>query len=135
MELRTFEIFALVNALKNARKDLIREKEQHIEQLLKEREMERCEVTRAAAQADEAEHQLALLQRRYQEEREATLKEQERLENLLTAAEASRSTLAAQVDDLQFRLEETEILYSEMEVASFSFRFHSFTHLSFICNF
>ncbi len=95
---------------------MIREKEQHIEQLLKEREMERCEVTRAAAQADEAEHQLALLQRRYQEEKEEAQKEQERLEGLLTSSEASRASLAAQMDDLQFRLEESEIMCSEMEV-------------------
>lgn len=45
--------------------DVLREKQQHIEQLLKERDLERAEITRAANQADEAEQQLARLNLEY----------------------------------------------------------------------
>jgi CAP-Gly domain-containing linker protein 1 len=83
---------------------------------MKEREMERSEVTRAAAQADEAEHQLSLLQRRYNLEKEEFAKKMEELERLLLAAESVRSSQGAQIDDLQFRLEEETILRSEIEV-------------------
>lgn len=86
--------------------------------------MERCEVTRAAAQADEAEHQLALLQRKYQTDLESAESERQRIEALLMTAEASRSTMAAQVDDLQFQIEESQILLSEMEVRAISIIFN-----------
>lgn len=75
--------------------------------------MERKEVTRAAAQADEAENQLSLLQQRFNEEKEAARVKVAELEKLLQAAE---STQSAQIDDLQFRLEEETILRSELEV-------------------
>nr|CAD7438569.1 unnamed protein product [Timema bartmani] len=39
-------------------KDVLHEKEQHIERLLKERELERAEITRAAGQAENAEQKL-----------------------------------------------------------------------------
>lgn len=83
---------------------------------MKEREMERSEVTRAAAQADEAEHQLALLQRKFKEERETFASKIDEMERLLVAAESIRSTQTAQIDDLQFRLEEESILRSDLEV-------------------
>ena len=78
--------------------------------------MERSEVTRAAAQADEAEHQLSLLQRRFNLEKEEYSKKVEELEQLLLAAESVRSSQGAQIDDLQFRLEEETILRAEIEV-------------------
>merc|ERR550534_1454871 len=95
--------------------DLVKEKDQHIEQLLKEREMERSEVTRAAAQADEAEHQLALLQRRFQEEQENAAMKISELESLLGPLETARLNQTAQIDDLQFRLEEEMILRTDTE--------------------
>jgi len=93
----------------------VKEKDQHIEQLLKEREMERSEVTRAAAQADEAEHQLALLQRRFQEEQENAAMKISELESLLGPLETARLNQTAQIDDLQFRLEEEMILRTDTE--------------------
>merc|ERR1711923_147320 len=39
-------------------KDQLRDKDQHIEQLLKEREMERAEVAKAAGQTDQVESKL-----------------------------------------------------------------------------
>ena len=78
--------------------------------------MERSEVTRAAAQADNAEHQLDLLQRRFKEDQEAARARVEELEKLLQTSESSRSTQAAAIDDLQFRLEEESIFRSDLEV-------------------
>lgn len=83
--------------------------------------MERSEVTRAAAQADEAEHQLGLLQRRFNEEQESVKSRMAELEELLQAAEITRATQAAQIDDLQFRLEEENIMRSDLEVSKVSF--------------
>lgn len=78
--------------------------------------MERSEVTRAAAQADEAEHQLALLQNKFKEEQEASKCRMAELEKLVAAADSLRSSQAAQIEDLQFRLEEQTILRSDLEV-------------------
>ena len=78
--------------------------------------MERSEVTRAAAQADEAEHQLAVLQRRFQTEQEATKARLAELENSLAAAHTEKAALTGQVDDLQFRLEEEAIARGDLEV-------------------
>lgn len=109
----------------------MKEKDQHIEQLLKEREMERSEVTRAAAQADEAEHQLALLQRRFQEEQENAAMKISELESLLGPLETARLNQTAQIDDLQFRLEEEMILRTDTEVFIHSFSFFFWFYFKF----
>lgn len=44
----------------------MKEKEEHIDQLLKERDLERGEVAKAAAQADELEDKLFTLQQEHQ---------------------------------------------------------------------
>lgn len=46
---------------------MLREKELHIEQLLKERDLERAEVTRAASQADDAEQKLAAYKQEFEQ--------------------------------------------------------------------
>lgn len=46
--------------------DVIREKEHHIEQLLKEREIDRSEITRAAGIAEKAEGKFLSLQQEYE---------------------------------------------------------------------
>jgi hypothetical protein len=45
----------------------VREKELHILQLLKERDLERAEVTRAASQADDAEQTLAAYKQEFEQ--------------------------------------------------------------------
>lgn len=45
--------------------EVLKEKQAHIEQLLKERDLERAEITRAANQADEAEQKYALLNQEF----------------------------------------------------------------------
>lgn len=44
---------------------MLKEKQQHIEQLLKERDLERAEVTKAANQAEEVEQRLLALRLEY----------------------------------------------------------------------
>lgn len=46
---------------------MLREKELHIEQLLKERDLERAEVTRAASQADDAEQKLTAYKQEFEQ--------------------------------------------------------------------
>ena len=86
-------------------KEQLKEKEQHIEQLLKERDMERAEVAKAASQTDEAEATLAQVRQEfeaYKQQLGETPSIKEQLEE-----ERKRN------EDLQFRLEESEILRSE----------------------
>lgn len=45
--------------------DVLKEKQQHIEQLLKERDLERAEITRVANQYDDVEQKLVQLQTEY----------------------------------------------------------------------
>ena len=56
---------ATVRSNTSALKDQLKEKEQHIEQLLKERDLERAEVAKAASQTDEAEAKLVQLKQEF----------------------------------------------------------------------
>lgn len=47
--------------------DVLREKEHHIEQLLKERELERSELTVASSHAEQTERKLKLLGEKYEQ--------------------------------------------------------------------
>merc|ERR1719232_2417325 len=86
---------ATVRSNTSALKDQLKEKEQHIEQLLKERDLERAEVAKAASQTDEAEAKLAQIKQEFSAFKDQL--EEERKKN----------------EDLQFRLEESEILRTE----------------------
>ncbi|CAG2171594.1 unnamed protein product, partial [Oppiella nova] len=59
-------VAAQVTATSSALNDVIKEKDDHISQLLKERDLERGEVSRAAAQADSLEEKLQALQADHQ---------------------------------------------------------------------
>merc|ERR1711874_56554 len=94
---------ATVKLNTTALKDQLKEKDQHIEQLLKEREMERAEVAKAASQTDEAETKLLLLRQEFdsykqQNKGDANEDEVTKLKDLLE--EERRKN-----EDLQFRLE------------------------------
>lgn len=102
---------ATVKLNTTALKDQLKEKDQHIEQLLKEREMERAEVAKAASQTDEAETKLLLLKQEfdaYKQQNKGGSDEEEvsQLKDFLE--EEKRKN-----EDLQFRLEEEEILRTE----------------------
>ena len=58
---------ATVRSNTSALKDQLKEKEQHIEQLLKERDLERSEVAKAASQTDEVEAKLSLVKQENEE--------------------------------------------------------------------
>nr|KAG5686097.1 hypothetical protein BaRGS_021349 [Batillaria attramentaria] len=76
----------------------LKEKEEHIEQLLRERDLERSEVARAASQVDDAENQLTTLrteQDRYRGDTEALV--------------------TRKVEDLQFQIEEEVISKDDLE--------------------
>lgn len=48
-----------------ARQEVLKEKQQHIEQLLRERDLERAEIAKAASQADEAEQKYVDLKQEF----------------------------------------------------------------------
>jgi len=101
---------------------VLREKELHIEQLLKERDLERAEVTRAASQADDAEQKLTAYKQefeQYREESEAKLLD---AQDLLSRLQNEKRELSSQlederrkVEDLQFRFEEEAIIKCDIE--------------------
>ncbi|XP_064651495.1 CAP-Gly domain-containing linker protein 1-like isoform X19 [Lineus longissimus] len=104
----------------------LKEKEEHIEQLLRERDMERSEVARAAAQVDEAENQLLTLRNEHEKYMEENDESMTKLKTLITKLEKEKVDIYSQmeeekrkVEDLQFRMEEEEInkddLTSKME--------------------
>lgn len=45
---------------------MLKDKQQHIEQLLKERDLERQEFTKAASQAEDAERQLIVVKKEFE---------------------------------------------------------------------
>ncbi|KAL3268090.1 hypothetical protein HHI36_007217 [Cryptolaemus montrouzieri] len=104
--------------------DVLKDKQQHIEQLLNERDLERQEFTKAASQAEEAEQKLVLQQKEfdaYRAESEMTL---QKLKNLIVELEKNRTDLLDKLDDktkknedLLFKFEEADIIKSDLEVS------------------
>ncbi|XP_056146498.1 CAP-Gly domain-containing linker protein 1 isoform X2 [Lampris incognitus] len=113
-----------------ALQEALKEKQQHIEQLLAERDLERCEVAKATSHVGEVQQELALLrngQDQYAIEMEAKL---DQLRSLVEAADRDKVELLNQleeekrkVEDLQFRVEEACITRGDLEVATVSERF------------
>ncbi|XP_049594761.1 CAP-Gly domain-containing linker protein 1 isoform X2 [Syngnathus scovelli] len=112
-----------------ALQEALKEKQQHIEQLLAERDLERCEVAKATSHAGEVVQELALLRKgrdQYAVETEAKL---DQLRSLVEAADRDKVELLNQleeerrkVEDLQFRVEEACITKGDLEVATVSER-------------
>ncbi|XP_016362549.1 CAP-Gly domain-containing linker protein 1-like isoform X2 [Sinocyclocheilus anshuiensis] len=112
-----------------ALQEALKEKQQHIEQLLAERDLERTEVARATSHAGEVQQELALLrqgQEQYALEMEAKL---DQLRRLVETADRDKVELMNQleeekrkVEDLQFRVEEACITKGDLEVATVSER-------------
>ncbi|XP_067288696.1 CAP-Gly domain-containing linker protein 1 isoform X3 [Pseudorasbora parva] len=112
-----------------ALQEALKEKQQHIEQLLAERDLERTEVARATSHAGEVQQELALLrqgQEQYAVEMEAKL---DQLRRLVETADRDKVELMNQleeekrkVEDLQFRVEEACITKGDLEVATVSER-------------
>ncbi|XP_063065816.1 CAP-Gly domain-containing linker protein 1 [Engraulis encrasicolus] len=105
-----------------ALQEALKEKQQHIEQLLLERDMERGEVAKATSHAGEAQQELAILrqgQKQYAVEMESKL---DQLRRMVEAADKDKVELLNQleeekrrVEDLQFSVEEACITKGDLE--------------------
>ncbi|KAM4634979.1 CAP-Gly domain-containing linker protein 1 isoform 2-T2 [Polymixia lowei] len=112
-----------------ALQEALKEKQQHIEQLLAERDLERCEVAKATSHAGEVQQELVLLRKgqdQYAIDMEAKL---DQLRTLVETADRDKVELLNQleeekrkVEDLQFRVEEACITKGDLEVATVSER-------------
>ncbi|XP_025018840.1 CAP-Gly domain-containing linker protein 1 isoform X13 [Python bivittatus] len=110
-----------------ALQEALKEKQQHIEQLLAERDLERAEVAKATSHVGEIEQQLALARDGHDQrilEMEAKM---DQLRALVEAADREKVELLNQleeerrkVEDLQFRVEEESITKGDLEVATVS---------------
>uniref|UniRef100_A0A673L364 CAP-Gly domain-containing linker protein 2-like n=1 Tax=Sinocyclocheilus rhinocerous TaxID=307959 RepID=A0A673L364_9TELE len=106
-----------------ALQEALKEKQQHIEQLLAERDLERAEVAKATSHICEVEKELTALKARhlqYATEAESNLQQ---VRALLASTQKDRMELANQleeerrkVEDLQFRVEEESITKGDLEV-------------------
>ncbi|XP_063753394.1 CAP-Gly domain-containing linker protein 1 isoform X4 [Eleginops maclovinus] len=101
-----------------ALQEALKEKQQHIEQLMAERDTERAEVAKATGHAGEMEQEIGLL-REDQEQMEAKM---DQLRALVEAADKDKVDLLNQleeerrkVEDLQFRVEEACITKGDLE--------------------
>ncbi|XP_014671343.1 PREDICTED: CAP-Gly domain-containing linker protein 1-like [Priapulus caudatus] len=102
-----------VQATHNALHDALREKEQHLDQLMRERDNERCDFGRAAAKADELEQELAKLRTDYDRLAEESAENIGVLQGDFENTDEANTSLANQLvdeqrkcEDLQFRVEE-----------------------------
>ncbi|XP_035040060.1 CAP-Gly domain-containing linker protein 1 isoform X2 [Hippoglossus stenolepis] len=105
-----------------ALQEALKEKQQHIEQLLAERDLERFEVAKATSHAGEVQQELTMLMKgrdQYAMEMEAKL---DQLRSLVEAADRDKVELLNQleeekrkVEDLQFRVEEVCITKGDLE--------------------
>ncbi|KAK5852236.1 hypothetical protein PBY51_023722 [Eleginops maclovinus] len=105
-----------------ALQEALKEKQQHIEQLLAERDIERCEVAKATSHAGEVQQEMVQLRKgreQYAVEMEAKL---DQLRSLVEAADRDKVELLNQleeekrkVEDLQFSVEEACITRGDLE--------------------
>ncbi|XP_012725066.3 CAP-Gly domain-containing linker protein 1 isoform X1 [Fundulus heteroclitus] len=105
-----------------ALQEALKEKQQHIEQLLAERDLERCDFAKATSRAGEVQQELVVLRKgrdQYAVEMEAKL---DQLRSLVEAADRDKVELLNQleeekrkVEDLQFCVEEACITKGVLE--------------------
>ncbi|XP_076606271.1 CAP-Gly domain-containing linker protein 2 isoform X2 [Chaetodon auriga] len=105
-----------------ALQEALKEKQQHIEQLLAERDMERAEMAKATSHICEVEKELSILKTQHMQyvtENEGTLQQ---VKALLASTQKDKLELANQleeekrkVEDLQFRVEEESITKGDLE--------------------
>ncbi|KAM9541038.1 CAP-Gly domain-containing linker protein 1-like isoform 1-T2 [Salvelinus alpinus] len=105
-----------------ALQEALKEKQQHIEQLLAERDMERGEVAKATSHAGEVQQELSLL-RKVQEQYAMEMEDKlDQLRKLVETADRDKVELLSQleeekrkVEDLQFTVEEACITKGDLE--------------------
>ncbi|CAL8398745.1 unnamed protein product [Boreogadus saida] len=105
-----------------ALQEALKEKQQHIEQLLAERDLERGEVAKATSHICQVEKEMGVLKNQhaqYLSENESTMQQ---VKNMLAGTQKDKVELANQleeekrkVEDLQFRVEEESITKGDLE--------------------
>ncbi|KAI4902073.1 hypothetical protein NFI96_033535 [Prochilodus magdalenae] len=105
-----------------ALQEALKEKQQHIEQLLAERDLERAEVAKATSHICEVEKELNALKAQHLQYATETESNLQQVRTLLTNAQRDKVELANQleeekrkVEDLQFRVEEESITKGDLE--------------------
>uniref|UniRef100_S4RLB3 CAP-Gly domain-containing protein n=1 Tax=Petromyzon marinus TaxID=7757 RepID=S4RLB3_PETMA len=105
-----------------ALQEALKEKQQHIEQLMAERDMERAEVARATSQVGEVEQELSLVRHAHSQFVVEAEEKMDSLRTLVEAADREKVELLNQleeerrrVEDLQFRVEEESITKGDLE--------------------
>ncbi|XP_056314516.1 CAP-Gly domain-containing linker protein 2 isoform X2 [Danio aesculapii] len=106
-----------------ALQEALKEKQQHIEQLLAERDLERAEVAKATSHICEVEKELAALKARHLQYATETESNLQQVRAMLASTQKDKMELANQleeekrkVEDLQFRVEEESITKGDLEV-------------------
>ncbi|KAM4050273.1 uncharacterized protein ACNLHF_015065 isoform 2-T2 [Anomaloglossus baeobatrachus] len=105
-----------------ALQEALKEKQQHIEQLLAERDMERAEVAKATSHAGEVEQELAVIRDGHDQYVMDMEGKMDQLRAMVEAADREKVELLNQleeekrkVEDLQFRVEEESITKGDLE--------------------
>ncbi|XP_072530613.1 CAP-Gly domain-containing linker protein 2 isoform X2 [Salminus brasiliensis] len=105
-----------------ALQEALKEKQQHIEQLLAERDLERAEVAKATSHICEVEKELNALKAQHLQYATETESNLQQVRTLLANAQRDKVELANQleeekrkVEDLQFRVEEESITKGDLE--------------------
>ncbi|XP_066551402.1 CAP-Gly domain-containing linker protein 2 isoform X2 [Amia ocellicauda] len=105
-----------------ALQEALKEKQQHIEQLLAERDLERAEVAKATSHICEVEKELSVLKSQHEQYAAETEASLQQVRTLLASAQKDKLELANQleeekrkVEDLQFRVEEESITKGDLE--------------------
>ncbi|XP_014652045.1 PREDICTED: CAP-Gly domain-containing linker protein 2 [Ceratotherium simum simum] len=105
-----------------ALQEALKEKQQHIEQLLAERDLERAEVAKATSHICEVEKELALLKAQHEQYVAEAEEKLQRARLLVESVRKEKVDLANQleeerrkVEDLQFRVEEESITKGDLE--------------------
>ncbi|XP_041749649.1 CAP-Gly domain-containing linker protein 2 isoform X3 [Coregonus clupeaformis] len=105
-----------------ALQEALKEKQQHIEQLLAERDLERAEVAKATSHICEVEKELSALKAQHLQYVTETESNLQQVKTLLASNQKDKVELANQleeekrkVEDLQFRVEEESITKGDLE--------------------
>ncbi|XP_076416178.1 CAP-Gly domain-containing linker protein 1 isoform X23 [Peromyscus maniculatus bairdii] len=108
-----------------ALQEALKEKQQHIEQLLAERDLERAEVAKATSHVGEIEQELALARDGHDQHVLELEAKMDQLRTMVEAADREKVELLNQleeekrkVEDLQFRVEEESITKGDLEQKS-----------------
>lgn len=108
-----------------ALQEALKEKQQHIEQLLAERDLERAEVAKATSHICEVEKEIALLKAQHEQYVAEAEEKLQRARLLVESVRKEKVDLSNQleeerrkVEDLQFRVEEESITKGDLELTT-----------------